>query len=326
MEHISILIIGETTDGRLRPATLELAEAARQLANSNDRIVLALIGDALSSACEETARMTGLDVLYLNVPGLAHDNSEIVKTLVAEGADRLGASVILTAHSSHGAEWAPGLAVRLSAACITGVNGIDRDADDTVLFSRAICGGNFNALMRPGTDRTVLTVQPGAFPARPHTGDPGSVTTETHAIVPQALRVIGIEQNPSASSGLSQAKVIVAAGRGIGEADNLDLIRRFAALFPGSAVAGSRPLIDMGWLEYRHQVGITGTVVSPDVYIACGISGSSQHIAGMATAKFVVAINTDPHAAIFNVADIAIVDDLKGFIETFEALVTGESP
>ncbi|GAB6096272.1 electron transfer flavoprotein subunit alpha/FixB family protein [Desulfatiferula olefinivorans] len=324
MERISILIIGETTDGRLRPATLELSDAARRIAGPKDRIVLALIGDDLSAACDEAARLTGLDVLYLNVPGLVHDNSEIVKTLVAEKAELLGAVVILTAHSSHGAEWAPGLAVRLSAACITGVNGIDRDGDGTLLFSRAVCGGNFNALIRPRTDRTVVTVQPGAFPARPHTGDRGRITTETHTLVPRALRVTGIEQNPSASSGLSRAKVIVAAGRGIGEAENLDLIRRFAALIPGSAVAGSRPLIDMGWLEYRYQVGITGAAVSPDVYIACGISGSSQHIAGMAASKFVVAVNTDPHAAIFNAADIGIVDDLKGFIETFEELVSGK--
>lgn len=324
MNNKKILIIGEQTDGKLKASTLDLAEAGRTLADKDDHLVLALIGDNLDAICEEAATKTGLDVLYLRVPGLDHDNGEIYKTLIQSRLMTLSISHIIAAHSSLGAEYAPGLAVRLSAACITAVNGIERDDHGQALFSRGICGGNLNTVIRALAPRTVVTIQAGSFPARSHPGRRGRVIHEIHDVHARATRVIGIEQSRAGSSGLGQANVIVSAGRGIGQKENLEAIRRFAALFPHAAVGGSRPLIDMGWLEYKHQVGITGAVVSPDVYIACGISGSNQHIAGMNTAGFVVAINTDPHAAIFNVADLCIIDDLIGFIEAFETVVQGE--
>lgn len=325
MENKDILIVGEHAEGKLKPSTLELVTLAHTLAGQDSsRIALALIGDDLDDLCDQTARQSGLDILYLNVPGLADYNSDVYKTLILSSLMTLKSSYVLVAHSSQGTDYAPGLAVRLSAACITGVNGIETDNKDGFLFSRGICGGNFNTYIRPLSSRTVLTVQPGYFPAKAHEGDAGQVVMERHDYQSQTIQVTGVEQSKASSAALCQARVIVSAGRGIGDPENLDAIRRFAALFPGSAVGGSRPLIDMGWLEYKHQVGITGAVVSPELYIACGISGSSQHIAGMNTAGFVVSINSDPHAAIFNVSDICIVDDLIGFIEAFEDVVESE--
>ncbi|MDP3284078.1 MAG: electron transfer flavoprotein subunit alpha/FixB family protein, partial [Desulfobacterales bacterium] len=112
-------------------------------------------------------------------------------------------------------------------------------------------------------------------------------------------------------------KVIVSAGNGIGAKENLGLIYRLADIFPGSAVGGSRILIDRGWLEYRQQIGLTGALVAPELYIACGISGASQHLAGMRGSGFVVAINRDPKAAIFNESDVCVVEDLNKFIPVF---------
>lgn len=320
-----ILIIGEHADGKLKPSTLELVTLARTLAGQdNTRIALVLIGDALDALCDYGAIQTGLDILYLRAPGLEHYNGDVYKTRILASQMTANASYVIVAHSSQGADYAPGLAVRLSAACITGVNGIETNDDGVFLFSRGICGGKFNAFIRPHSPRTVLTVQPGYFPTVPHDGEPGQVLMESHDYQSKTTVVTDIEQSKTSSSRLNQARIIVSAGRGIGDPGNLDVIRRFAALFPGSAMGGSRPLIDMGWLEYKHQVGITGAVVSPDVYIACGISGSSQHLAGMHTAGFVVSINSDPNAAIFNVSDICIVDDLIAFIEAFEVLVEPE--
>ena len=119
------------------------------------------------------------------------------------------------------------------------------------------------------------------------------------------------------AAGLSDANIIVAAGNGIGEKENLEFIRKLAALFTKSAVAGSRIVCDMGWLGYQCQVGVTGTTVSPQLYIACGISGAVQHVMGMQGSEFIVAINKDPSAAIFQVADICIVEDLTAFIPAF---------
>lgn len=130
----------------------------------------------------------------------------------------------------------------------------------------------------------------------------------------------GIVKQGSEASALGRAKIVVAAGRGIEKEENLEKIYAFSKLFPGVAVAGSRPLIDMGWMPYKQQVGITGARVSPDIYIACGISGSSQHLAGMDKSAFVVAINNDPNATIFKHADLCIVEDLFSFIDSLIAL------
>jgi len=115
-------------------------------------------------------------------------------------------------------------------------------------------------------------------------------------------------------TGITEAGVIVSAGQGLGDKKNLDLIYQLAALFAKSAVAGSRIVCDLGWLEYRCQVGVTGATVSPQLYIACGISGAVQHVMGMRNSEYIVAINKDPAAAIFQVADICIVEDLTTFI------------
>ncbi|MCJ7809019.1 MAG: electron transfer flavoprotein subunit alpha/FixB family protein, partial [Desulfobulbaceae bacterium] len=104
------------------------------------------------------------------------------------------------------------------------------------------------------------------------------------------------------------------AGWGVGEKENMALIKQLSALFPRSAVAGSRPVCDMGWLEYKRQVGLTGATVSPKLYIACGISGAMPHQVGMQGAGFIVAISTDPRAPIFNLSDVCIQEDLKRFI------------
>ena len=118
-------------------------------------------------------------------------------------------------------------------------------------------------------------------------------------------------------TGITEAGVIVSAGQGLGDKENLDLIYQLAALFAKSAVAGSRIVCDLGWLEYRCQVGVTGATVSPQLYIACGISGALQHVMGMRNSEYIVAINKDPAAAIFQVADICIVEDLTTFIPAF---------
>jgi electron transfer flavoprotein alpha subunit len=113
---------------------------------------------------------------------------------------------------------------------------------------------------------------------------------------------------------LSIADVIVSAGRGIGNEENLALIRQLAGLFSKSAIGCSRTVCDRGWLGYQHQIGLTGKTVSPKLYIACGISGAIQHVTGMSGSKYVVAVNKDPGAAIFQVADVGIVEDLTIFI------------
>ncbi|OQY13278.1 MAG: hypothetical protein B6I31_01465 [Desulfobacteraceae bacterium 4572_19] len=116
---------------------------------------------------------------------------------------------------------------------------------------------------------------------------------------------------------LKEAKVIISAGRGIGKKENLEYIFKFAKCFSSSVVGASRPLVDMGWIEYEHQVGITGASVAPKLYIACGISGSSQHLAGIKDAEIIISINNNPAAPIFRHSDFCIVEDVLEFIQAF---------
>ncbi len=120
----------------------------------------------------------------------------------------------------------------------------------------------------------------------------------------------GVKQAEADITGITEAGVIVSAGQGLADKENVDLVYRLAALFTKSAVAGSRIVCDLGWLEYKCQVGVTGATVSPKLYIACGISGAVQHVSGMRNSEFIVAINKDPAAAIFQIADVCIVEDL----------------
>ena len=226
-------------------------------------------------------------------------------------------SFVCIAHTAQGSDYAPALAVKLDAACITGVGEIIEHQGD-ICFARPLYSGKIIARLKPMSQTSILTIQPGIFKADGNTANrSGNVTMKSLSAQNRRSRSLGIKQADADTAGIGEAKVIVAAGRGIGEKENLEIIHQLAALFSKSAVAGSRIVCDIGWLEYQRQVGVTGTTVSPQLYIACGISGAIQHVMGMRNSEFIVAINKDPSAAIFQTADICIVEDLTAFIPEF---------
>jgi electron transfer flavoprotein alpha subunit len=221
---------------------------------------------------------------------------------------------VCVAHSSQGQDFAPVLAVELDAACIGGVEAV-LPTGEGVGFARPLYGGKIMAGIRPACETAVLAVQPGIFKfTQPASSQAGSVDIRSLSAGPLGSRSLGIKQSATDTAGITEADVVVAAGQGIGDRNNLDLIHQLASMFTKSAVAGSRIVCDLGWLEYRCQVGVTGATVAPRLYIACGISGAIQHLTGIRGSEFIVAINKDPAAAIFQVADICIVEDLTTFI------------
>jgi len=229
----------------------------------------------------------------------------------------LETAYVCSAHSSQGMDYVPALAVALNAACITGVEDI-LEVENRICFATSIFGAKAVAHVQPESDISILTIQPGMFsPQKSEISGSGSVTIRSYECEPSTTRTMGIKQAEADMTGITEADVIVSAGQGIGEKENLNLIYQLAALFPKSAVAGSRIVCDLGWLDYRCQVGVTGATVSPQLYVACGISGAIQHVMGMRNSEFIVAINKDPAAAIFQVADICIVEDLINFIAAF---------
>jgi electron transfer flavoprotein alpha subunit len=206
------------------------------------------------------------------------------------------------------------------------VTGLRLD-QDRIGFQRPVHGGRFLAETVSLTDGTVVTIQPGAF-RELETWPPGKGSLEllSRPFPSSGTEVLGTKAAAQQDASVAEAEVIVAAGRGIGKQENLKLIHDLAALFPRSAVGGSRPLCDQGWLRYSQQVGLTGATVSPRLYIACGISGAYQHLAGMRESAFIVAINQDRRAAIFDWADVGIVEDLETFIPLLiEAWAKGRS-
>lgn len=309
-----LAVVAEVRQGRLEPITFELAACARDLAPALGlEPMVIVIGDNIDPAAEAAARQTGWPTTAVQTPGLADNHGEGLGLLLAELLPDRAIDCLIGGQTTTGLDWAPGLAVWWGAAFIGGVELIEPGPDGPVLGREAVHGKLIDRLTPP-PGRLVATIQPGCFKALAEADRPGPVTWMEVDLPPCRTRVIEEIEAPGGDAGLSRAEVIVAAGLGIGGPDNLDLIRRLAGLFAKSAVAGSRPVCDRGWLGYGHQVGLTGNTVAPKLYLACGISGARQHTVGMQGAGFVVAINTDPHAVIFNTADVAVVEDLAEFI------------
>ena len=320
MQNRSIFVVADHAQGKVKPPAYEAIACALQLGSFHQlRVLAVVIGDQPELPAEEIAQKAGVDVIAVRTPGLATYNEELYRAVLSNLIDELDPAYVCAAHSSQGADFAPGLAARRGAACVTAVERVSFDAD-RVIFARGASGGKLVAELISTTRLTVITVQPGAFRYDlDNIPTPGWIEARTVQFQLNRSRSLGFKHGPAGDKGLSEARVIVAAGRGVGKLENLGLIRDLAAAFPRSAVGGSRPVCDMGWLEYKSQIGLTGATVSPELYIACGISGTAQHVAGIRDAGFVVAINSDPNAAIFNAADLCIVEDLTTFIPTLLA-------
>ncbi len=310
-----ILLITEHYEGKMRPVSFELTAAAWDLEKTAATGIIAVVlGSDAKIPAEEFARKTGVETIAVQIEGLDLYNSEGYRTLLLQLTNELKPKYILGAHSTQGLDYLPALAINTGAACITGVEKIEKH-EGLPVFCRSICGGKFTVKMESDSERLILAIQPGSFqlPEEPP-ANPGEVVLRSYPGQSTAIQNIGIKLSQTDGSALREANVVVAAGRGIGDEENLDLIRHLSSLFARSSVGGSRPLCDAGWLEYNRQVGITGTTIAPDLYIACGISGTSQHVMGMKGSGYIVSINRDPNAAIFNVSDICIIEDLVSFI------------
>lgn len=310
-----IFIIAEHFENKVKPVTYELAACAGKIKKYCPADVKVIIlGKETEKLSFEITRTTGLDVIAIETNELAFHNAEIYKAVIKELVEESHPSFVIIAHTPRGLDVACGLAVQINTACIAGVEDLS-EVGEKICFRKQMFYGKINAHITADSEPVIITVQPGTFGTyKPDNENPGSVEIRRVEYSPQFTQVKGIKRSEFQDSSISEAKVIVSAGNGIGEKENLDLIYRLAGIFQGSAVGSSRILVDRGWLEYKQQIGLTGSQVAPELYIACGISGASQHLAGMRGSGFVVAINKDPGAAIFNESDVCVEEDLKTFI------------
>lgn len=320
----SIAIVAELTEAGVAPTTFELLGLAREIRRFRRLpITVLVVGEAVEGPAREIADTTGERVIAYENPCLTTYHPEIIMDVLTDELRRINPHFTLISQSTQGMDFGPRLAARLQAGCISGVSAVSEEEGD-ICLSRFAYNGKIVLEVSPLVRTTILLVQPGAFkPPVPADVTPGRIEIRPSSDKPRRTRYLGMKQVKRGDAGLAEADVIVAAGRGIGKVETLALIRDLAKLFPKSAVAGSRPVCDAGWLAYERQVGFTGTVVSPRLYLACGISGAYHHRVGMQGSRFIVAISTDPMAPIFNIADVCICEDLNDFIPLFIAECKG---
>jgi len=312
----SILVIIDTIENRPPPSCFELISFAEQFAATFSlEIQVAIAGGSIGETAEKAARF-GHDVIGLEHDSLFHPNPEFLARAVAALMEESRPRYVCFQHTMRGCHMAASLSSRENASCITAVESFSVSGDAPV-FRRSLFNGKINLDLAPPPDSVVLTVLPGAFAVTDggsSSKKPGSVEIRRLSGVDYPGRPLGISESAEESVRLEESDVIISAGRGIGAPENLELVRAVARLFPNSAVGASRIVCDQKWIPYAHQVGVTGKTVAPKLYMACGISGAQQHIAGMKGSQLIVAVNTDPRAAIFSISDYIIVEDLKTFL------------
>ncbi|MGB8930521.1 MAG: electron transfer flavoprotein subunit alpha/FixB family protein [Anaeromyxobacteraceae bacterium] len=298
------LLVCEVREGKLRESFGELLAFAEAIGGERE---LLLIGDeALAPGVEGR--------LWVAPPSPRGEfDPAWLKAAVIEAARRCGADRIVFVHSSWGWDVAPRVAAALGAAQVSDVVGVDEGGLEV-----GCCNGKMRRVVAPRTAQAVITIQPGAFPPRGERS--GAPVIERLAPPAQAdgMAFLGYEAAAPRGVDLAHAQVIVSAGRGVGKKENVEIVAALAKAL-GGELGASRPVVDAGWVDHGRQVGTTGQTVAPKLYVACGISGAIQHLAGMKRAEFVVAINKDRDAPIGEVANVLAVGDLVQLLPAITA-------
>ncbi len=298
---MATLVVAEHTGGGLAPATLHAASAASRLGADVDMLVA---GEDCGGAAAAATKIAGVArVLAADAPRYRHALAEQAAPLVASLAAAY--SHVLLPATTTGKNLAPRVAARLDVAQISDV--IEIVSDDT--FVRPIYAGNAIATVRSSDAIKVVTVRGTAFPAAGGRDAPAPVETVDPVEATDSSAFVGQELTRSARPELTGARVVVSGGRGLGSEENFAIVETVADKL-GAAVGASRAAVDAGYRPNDYQVGQTGKVVAPELYVAVGISGAIQHLAGMKDSKVIVAINKDEEAPMVQIADYALVQDL----------------
>jgi electron transfer flavoprotein alpha subunit len=309
---MSVLIIADHDNANIKSATLNAITAAKQL---GDDLHLLVAGSGCKSVAEQAAQIDGINkVLLCDDAAYEHAMPENISKLVVGLAD--GYSHILAAATTSGKNYMPRIAAKLDVAQISDI--VSVESVDT--FVRPIYAGNALATVQSNDGIKVITVRGTAFDAAATQGGTAAIEEIGAAEAFAGSSFVGQELSVSDRPELTDADVVVSGGRGVGSAENFKLIDALADKL-GAAVGASRAAVDAGYVPNDYQVGQTGKIVAPGLYIAVGLSGAIQHLAGMKDSKVIVAINKDEDAPIFEVADYGLVADLFDAVpELTEAL------
>jgi electron transfer flavoprotein alpha subunit len=303
-----IFVLAEHRESELREITLEMLGAAKKLADKmGATVTTVLLGNGMDSFAEKLGSYADT-VLVVDDPKLDYFNAEVYQKVLSTLITDRKPVVTLIGHTAFGMDLAPALAVELGLPLATDCIGLEADGGKLTV-TRQIYSGKVNAKVSLKGDQFIVTVRASAFPAEDGTLS-GEIEKVSVAIEDVPYRkFIEYEEAPAGEVDITQADYLVSIGRAIADPENLPMVEELAAAI-GGVVGCSRPVVDKNWLPKDRQVGSSGKIVKPKLYIAIGISGAFQHVAGMKDAGLIVAINKDPKAPIFNVADYGIVNDL----------------
>jgi electron transfer flavoprotein alpha subunit len=308
----NILAHAETRAGELRKVALEAVTGARALADAAGGEVHALLvgGPGIAAKATQLGAYGADLVVVVEHPGFANRNPEAEAATVALRARSGGYRALVMSASQQGRDLAPRVAAKLAAPIASDVIAVELKGDTLVVRKPAYAGKVIATLNVAGSP-VVVTLRPGQI-APGENAKAGRVEPAQPAVDPSTSRVIVRElvQQSRGRPDLGEAPVIVAGGRGLKAAEHFKLVEELADAFGNAAVGATRAVTDEGWRPHSDQIGQTGRSVSPDLYVAVGISGAIQHLAGMRTSKTIVAINKDKEAPIFKVADYGIVGDV----------------
>ena len=305
----AVLVVAELRDGAVSPLTLELLGLARALAaDLGGRVAAALTGpDNVEAA--QTLVENGADAVYVSDVGGADYDAEVWLPTIERIARDLAPAAIFAGHTAAGADLAPRLAFRLESAAATACVGVAIE-DGRLLFTRPCYGGNVRETISFDCAPAVGTIKAGVGTASANPSAAGEIVRlETVRAIPRS-RVVAREREAAPSQRLEDARIVVAGGRGLEGPEGFRVLETLAGVL-GAAVGSSRVPCDLGWCPHSWQIGLTGKTVTPDLYLAVGISGAGHHMAGCGSAKTIVAINTDPAAAIFREARFGVVGDYR---------------
>ena len=312
-----VLVLVDHVDGKITKSAAELLTLARRL-GAPSAVVVGEEGAAKALATELAAH--GVAKVYaaeIDSSAFLTPGVEVLVALVGS----TGPAAVLIAASADGREIAGRVAFRTESALLGDV--VDVAAGDPVTVSHSVFGGAYLATARPSTAHPVITVRPGSVDVEPAV-EPGAAAVEPVEVSPGAARSATVRSREPVTRGdrpeLAEASVVVSGGRGVGSAGDFAVVEGLADAL-GGAVGASRAAVDSGYYPHQFQVGQTGKTVSPQLYIALGISGAIQHRAGMQTSRTIVAVNKDPEAPIFEIADFGVVGDLFAVTPQLQAEV-----
>jgi electron transfer flavoprotein alpha subunit len=306
---MKVLAFAEQRDGKFKKSSFETVRAAREVADKLGAECVALVvGSGVAATAGELGQYGASRVIAVDDPSLAaHANRAYAKAISAV-AKKEGAGVVFLPASQMGKDLAPRVAVQLEAGLASDCIALQVE-DGDILASRPVFAGKAVADVRVRTAVKVFTLRPNVFPAK---AEGAAAVVETAAVALEPADLVTVVKDVAVATGrpdVTEAEVIVAGGRGMKGAEHFALLESLADVL-GAAIGASRAVVDAGWRPHDEQVGQTGKTVSPTLYIACGISGAVQHLAGMSSSKYIVAINKDKDAPIFQLADYGIVGDL----------------